>query len=229
MAKIKINEDEFPANSITGRNKVAPIREKDQEETEREPKKRRRLAQAQVIQKKRTFTQSIAQLLVGDESRSALRYIFGDVLLPAAKNTIQEAVTSGIEMILFGETRRSGRSHGRDHERVSYGSYYSKSRDRDESPYDPRSRSARRFKERFNLDEIYFKNHKEAEEVLDGLCDLLEEYESVSVADFFELAGIDGATWAHNKWGWTSLRKAYNTHTPRGWAIVFPTPQVLED
>jgi hypothetical protein len=135
-------------------------------------------------------------------------------------------VTSGIEMMLFGEAKSRGRSKGRDRDRsiVSYGSFY-KDRDRDDDRRSPRRAVLR---DKFDLSDIYFDHHDQAEEVLDELCERLEEYDEVTVADYFELAGISGATWAHNKYGWKDLRKAFNTHTRNGWSIVLPDPIELD-
>jgi hypothetical protein len=193
---------------------------------EEEPKKVRRVVRGEVIRKKRTLIQSIAEAIVGDGSRDVVGYILNEVLLPAAKSTIQDMVTSGIEMFLYGESK--GPSRGRrdkDRSVVSYNSYY-KNRDRDDDRRE--HRRAAKYVDRFNLNEIYFKEHGDAEGVLEELCDRLEEYDEVTVADFFELANIDGATWVHHKYGWTDLKRAYNTHTRHGWAIVLPDPEELE-
>lgn len=229
MAKKKVitDEEEFPSNSKSSR--VAPIREarlaKENEESV-EPRKIRRIARGPVIRKKKSFTQSIAEALVGNGSDNVGGYILYDVLLPAAKNTIQEMVTSGIEMLLFGEARGGSRSRGRDRDRstISYGSFYKKSRDDD----DRKERRRPSYRDRFDLNDIYFKDHSDAEDVLDELCELLEDYEEVTVSDYFDLAGIEGATWAHTKYGWNNLRKAYCTHTKHGWAIVLPDPIELD-
>jgi hypothetical protein len=228
MAKKKlIVDEEYPSNSRA--NRSAPIREEDEQEIMEEganivPEKRvRRRSKARGVVKKKSWAQSIAEAFVGHDSPGVGSYILNDVLIPAAKSTILEMVQSGIEMFLFGETRSRGRSRDKDRSIVSYGSYY-KSRDRDERP----ERKRPTYRDKFDLSEIYFRDHSDAEDVLSELCDLLEKYEQVSVADFFDLAEIDGATWAHTKWGWTSLKRAYCTHTRNGYAIVFPDPVELD-
>lgn len=224
-------EEEFPSNSKSSR--VAPIRSRSgkrkiREEGELipEPKKVNPVIPVgRAVRQKKTLSRSIAKTFFGDEAKDVVEYVLYDVLIPAAKNTIQEVFSSGIEMFLFGETRSRSRSRNRDrgHSTVSYGSYY---RDRDEERRPaPRHRSRGR---RFDLDEIVFEHGDEASEVLEALCDNLEKYEQVTVADFYELAGIDGGTWADQKWGWEDLRRAYCTHTRGGWMIVFPDPIELD-
>lgn len=226
MAKVEITED-LPSNSKS--SQIAPIREgkrrrKTVETIEEKPRIRENMApRARALRKKKSFTQSIAEAFVGDNTQNVGSYILYEVLLPAAKETIQSMVTTGIEMILFGEAGR-GRSRDRDKERsrVSYTSYYKGERDRDDRK--PRVRSS----DKFDLDDIYFRHGDEADQVLEGLCDAVEEFDSVSVADYFDMAGISGSTWIHEKWGWNNLRRAYCTHTRNGYKIILPDPIELD-
>lgn len=229
MAKRKQIE-ELPSNSKSSR--VAPIRESNDflgEEGRLVPEMRPKreissVARGRVIKRNKSFTRSIAEVFVGDGENNVGAYILRDVLVPALKNLISDAVTSGIEMILYGETSgRSKRGRERGGSVINYGSFSKRNRDDDR-----RDRSRPQYRDKFDLNEIFFKDHTDAEEVLDELCERLEEYEQVSVADYFELAGIDGASWVHNKWGWESLKKAFCTHTRHGWAIVLPDPIELD-
>lgn len=231
MAKTELPE-ELPGNSYAKR--TAPLRERKRNKTEEveiiEPKRTRKPMRAQAIRKKKSFTQSIAETLVGGDSQNVGSYILQDVLIPAAKSTIQEMITSGIEMLLFpGGARGSSRSRDRDRgtSTVSYGNYYkSRTRDRDE---ERRPRTRRQVRDKFDLSDIYFRHGDEADEVLNSLIDTLRDFDVVSVADFFDTAGISGATWAHHKYGWTDLDDAFCTHTRNGWTIVLPEPEELDE
>lgn len=226
----KVQIEELPGNSLSSR--VAPIRSKPQPAIEEETIEivektvRRRPARAVHIPKKRTLSRSIAEAFVGDGENSVVGYIMRDVLVPAFKSLVTDAVTSGIEMLVYGEVKGRGRSRDRSGPRViNYGSFSKRSRDDDD---DRRERRRPTYDDKFNLDEIYFDDHKDAEDVLDELGERLEEYDQVSVADFFDIAGIDGATWAHDKFGWTTLKPARLTHTRHGYAILFPPPRELD-
>jgi len=223
----KVNlDDEYPSNSDASR-RVAPIREsrrkqkKVVDEEVVEPKRVKKSIAGRATRQKRSMSQQIAHKFLGEDTQNVGSYIVNDVLIPAAKTTIQEMITSGIEMMLFGERQPRGRDRDRGRSTVSYGSYY-KERDRKEE----RRPSYRG--DKFDLDDIFFRHGDEAAEVLSDLCDLLEEYEQVTVADFFELSGIEGASWAHNKYGWEDLRKARVTHTRQGYLILFPKPIELD-
>jgi len=209
---------QLPSNSQASK-RVAPIREVtlDVDETAFVEEKDARTPRAVV--RKKSFAQSIAQTFLGQEAKGMVQYVLQDVLIPAAKNTIQEMVQSGIEMLLFGETRPSGRNRDKGKTIVSYGSFY---KDRDERR-DPRHRGSSR--DKFGLEDIYFPTPKEANDVLSELCDQLEEYEWVTVADYFDIAGIDGASWIHSKWGWDNLKRSKCIHTRGGYQVVLPEPE----
>lgn len=231
--EIIIKEESLPSNANS--NRTAPIREQQittntigggglvNATTRYKSKKDKKKAKA--IIKKKSFTRSIAEALVGDTTENVSGYILHDVLIPAAKNTIQEMVQSGIEMLLFGERRSKSRDRDRGSTKISYGSYY---RDREDSRRErPRARS----RDKFDLSEIYFRDGRDADDVLRNLCDALEEYEQVTVADYFDFAGIEGASWAHQKYGWddnNDLRDARCTHTRNGWQILLPDPTPLD-
>lgn len=228
MAKRKqIIEEDLPSNSKASR--VAPVRQTSiivQDQASVEETRRRPVSRVHAIQRKKTWTQSIAEALVGDGTNSVGGYILHEVLLPAAKTTIQEMVTGGIEMILYGESGGRSKRGGRDRERSTINYSRFSSRDRDDDRRERRRPVVSR--DKFDLNEIFFRDHSDAEDVLEELCDRLDEYKEVSVADYFELANIDGVTHAHYKWGWDALKKAFITHTRHGWQIVLPDPEPLD-
>lgn len=180
----------------------------------------------QAIRKQLPLSRRIAKSLLNDESKDIGSYILYDILIPAAKSMITESIQSGIEMLIYGETtqrRKSSRNIGGS-PIVSYGSFYQRDNRRDERPQKRFSNA------RFNLDEIIFKNGSDASDVLTALCDHIESYETVSVAEFYDYAGVEGASHTDHKWGWTGseLSDAYCTHTRGGYVIVLPEPKELE-
>lgn len=175
--------------------------------------------------KKKSFLQRMGETFLGEDTGNVGQYIIGEVLIPAAKSTIQDMVSGGIEMLLFGESggrSRSRRDRGKTV--VSYGSYFKKDR------YDRDSRETRRVPGYHNrLEGIVFESRGEAEIVLDGLVDLLDEYETVSIADFYELAGIENMIeFTDNGWGWQNLSRARVIHTRDGFEVEFPRPERLD-
>lgn len=163
--------------------------------------------------KKKNEIKKFADVFIAEDVTSVKDYILMEVLLPAAKKAISDIVTNGIEMILYGEAR--SKSKGRD-SRVSYTKYYDRERDRD---YDRPSRSRGRYG--YDYDDIILDTRKEAEEVLDRMDDLIDNYGMVSVADLYDLVGISG-NYTDNKYGWTNLRNADVQRVRDGYLLKLP-------
>jgi hypothetical protein len=201
----------FPGNSL---------RKKVEEESlaNTQPQKNvQRVVRGRIKVKKKSFLNNLSQSFFGETTDSVLSYILTEVLLPAAKNTISEMVSGGIEMLLFGETKGSVRRNKDPNKTyVSYGSFYNKDRPR-EAP----RRAARQF------DDIILENRAEAQEVLDDLVELIENYDSASVADFYDLIGTTGDHTDH-KFGWTNLSRAAVERVRDGYIVALPRPIPLD-
>lgn len=177
-------------------------------EIEREEKKVERVVKGQVKSKKKN---KFADTFISEDAASVKEYIIFDVLIPAAKNAISDMVTTGIQMMLYGEVRGGSKSKG---SKVSYSKYYDDRRERD---YDRRSRT----RSGYDYDEIILESRAEAEEVLNSMDDLLERYGLVSVADLYDLVGITG-NYTDNKYGWTNLRHASVQRLRDGYLLKLP-------
>lgn len=217
----KDESKELPSNSRA--NRVAPMR--PEIEGEAPERKQRRthavVASGSVVREKKTLARSVAGALAGETMRNLVGYILGEVIIPTGKNLVEEVVKNTLDQILYGgDGHKPSRSGGNG--KVSYGSFYKDERDRKEA----RPRGGR--SSNFDLDNIFFKRHNEAEDVLEAMCEQLDKYDEVTVADYFDMAGVDGAIWTHNKWGWKDLSQAYCTHTRRGYAVVLPPPVELD-
>lgn len=93
-----------------------------------------------------------------------------------------------------------------------------------------------RYKKTFNPDEVLepviFDTKQEAEEVLEGMKNILETYGYVTVADYFELAGIP-VNYKFHLYGWTDLDDARLftsiSHAIGAYSIVLPAHKRLEN
>ena len=194
---------EYKANS----HKVKE--EQKQEVVER--KKIEPIAKAKT--KKKSEVKKFTDVFIAEDITSVKEYIVNDVLIPAAKKAISDIITNGIDMILYGEAR--GKDRRRDGgSRVSYTKYYERDRDRD---YDRR----RERKSVYDYDDIILDSRREAEDVLNRMDDLIDSYGMVSVADLYDLVGVNGH-YTDNKYGWTNLRNAEVRRTRDGYLIKLP-------
>lgn len=215
--KDKIVTSEARSNSIRTREEIIPTR-----------KKVKRVVNGKIFRKKKSFIENLSQTFLGEDSRSVGTYVLWDVLIPAAKNTIQEMVSTGIEMLLFGEARSSSRRRDRERGRstTSYGSYYHSSA-RNERPVAREPHYGRSINRR-GVEEILFERGDEAADVLAALEDMIEQYDQATVADYYDAAGYPDGNFTDNKWGWEDLSQARCSRVRGGYIIDLPRPIELD-
>lgn len=175
------------------------------------PKKVERVATGKT--RKKNEVRKLADVFIAEDVHNVKEYIVQEVLLPAAKKVISEMVTSGIDMLLYGESKYKNRS--RNESRVSYTKYYDRERERD---YDRGTRTRSRG---YDYEDIVLDTRREAEEVLDRMQDLIDSYGMVSVADLYDLVGING-NYTDNKYGWTHLRSGDVQRVRDGYLLKLP-------
>lgn len=190
-----------------------------------EKKKVEKVTNGKVKTKKKSEVHKFTDIFLAEDVTNVKDYLIGEVLLPAVKKAVSEMVTSGIDMLLYGETRsKKDREKG---SRVSYSSYY---KDRDRGGYDrerDRDRGGRRVRNGYDYDDIILESRGEAEDVLDRMDDLIDSYGIVSVADLYDLVGIQG-NYTDNKYGWTNLRSADVQRLRDGYLLKLPKALPLD-
>lgn len=212
--------EDYPANSHKARALPA-----DGE------KKIEKVTVGEVVRRKKPFGRRLSELFFGGDAQSAASYVFMDVLLPALKDMAAEAVSQGVDRIIFGESRTGSRRSGGGYRPTGQNGYVSYNRSysptpRDGHREDPREIS-RRARSSHNFDEIVLATRVEAQEVIGRLFDLVSQYESATVADLYELCGISGQ-YTDEKWGWTDIRGAGVVRVAGGYLLDLPRPELLK-
>lgn len=210
-------ESEFPSNSKTKKSTDA----KD------EPKKVEKVVTGEVRTRKRPLGRRFADTFAGGDARGAGSYVLFDVMIPAAKDMVADAMSQGVERMLFGEVRstsrrgshRPGSTNYTPYNRVGSGPIGSR---RDE----PRIPS-RRNRALHNFDEFILETRAEAHEVLDRLNYRIDQYEVATVADLYDLLGQTGE-YTDAKWGWTDLRYADISRISNGYVLDLPRPEPID-
>lgn len=211
-------ESEFPGN----RRSPAP-----------EPAKKKnieRIVETTVVRRKQPIGKRFANLFVAGDSHSVGQYVFFDVLLPALKDTLVDAVSQGVERMIFGEvrptTRRSGFSN------VGHIAYNRFAQNRVGGP--PRDNNpvgrpgiSRQARATHNFDDILLNTRHEGEEVLATMHDMLTRYETISVSDLYEMVG-ETPNFTDEKWGWVDLTGASVSRTRDGYLLNLPRPEPLD-
>lgn len=183
----------------------------------KEKKEIKAVVNGKVTKKKKGIGSKIGAVLFDDNNVGDVKeYVIFDVIVPAVKNAISNAITGGIDMLLFGE-RRSDSS--RSSESRGYTSYSSRSTSRRDS-----SRQSYRRPSLFELDDILLPTKLDATSVIDNMFNILDEYGVVSVADYYALVG-EPSNYQMNAWGWENLNNIYTQRTRNGeYKIVLPKP-----
>ncbi len=162
--------------------------------------------------KKKNEIKKFADIFISEDAGNVKSYILMEVLIPAIKKAIDDIFTSGIRMLLWGEKGQSSKSGTAS--KISYRSYYDKKDDR-------RDYSGSSIRNGYSYDDIIFDNRGEAEEVLSRMDELISTYDVVSVADLYDLCGINGS-YTDNKYGWTDIRNASVVRIRDGYTIKLP-------
>ena len=196
-----IKKEEFPSNSIN----------------RKERDKLTKVTTGTLIKRRKPFLVRV----FGENAGSVGDYILFDVLVPAAKNTISDIISNGIEMLLYGEPRQSNIRRDRGKSYVSYTNYYDKRDKRSDRERIDRNRARHRF------DDIIIDTKRDAEEVLSNLVDIVDEYGIATVADFYDLVGLTG-DWSDNKYGWDNLSRSSVQRVRDGYILVLPKPYALD-
>lgn len=189
-----------------------------EEVKEREKRVDKPVVTGKVVTKKPSKLSKVAGEFISEDAKNVKSYVWGEVLIPAVKKLISDIVTDGIGILLYGESRGSSKRSNAD--RISYRNYY----DRDtRGPRDSRPATSTIY----SYDDIVLSNRGEAEDVLDRMYELLDVYQTVRVADLYDLVGVTGS-YTDNKYGWASLRGAEVIRVRDGYTIKLPRPIPLD-
>lgn len=153
-----------------------------------------------------------AEVFVAEDANNVKSYLLSEVLIPAIKKAVSDIITTGIDMLLYGE---SGRTRKNDTSKVSYRSYYDRSSN-------DRVRAGSYNKSGFDYDDILFDTRGDAEAVLDAMNDIISQYGVVSVSDFYDLARVDNNNYTMNRYGWTSISGANAMRVRDGYILKLP-------
>lgn len=190
---------DFPGNSH--KNKM--------EQTTPE-KKVKRITSGSAV--KKSIIKKLAESFLGESVSNVFVYLVSDVIIPASKDLIMDAIEKGGSMLIYGEEKSPSKNKYSSYSNVYYGG-------KKVTASKPRSKSF--------AEDIIIPSRDEAEEVLENLLDSIKEYGMVSVADYYESVGYDFA-FTDNSYGWTNLRSARIVHVRGGWLIKFPRLEVID-
>ncbi len=159
---------------------------------------------------------------IEDDAEDIKSYVVSDVIVPAIKNLIFDTIVGSIEMALFGTTSRS-RSKGGSNASHNYVSY-NKFSDNSSRRTNDSGRNSRN-----DYQSIIFEERADAEEVLDTLQNLIDDYGKATIGDLYDASGItpDDNFAKNEEYGWNNLNSARVQRTREGYFIDLPRAKYL--
>lgn len=191
----------YPGNSHKSREETKPT----------EGKQIKKLVSKPAKTKKKSELRKFTEGFIEEDAQNIKTYVISDVLIPTIKDTIWAIFTNSLDMILFNGTK--------DHKKrgkvpkISYRDYY-------DSPSSSRNRSYEP-RERFDYDDLEFDSRGEADAVLTGMLEVIDQYGVVTVSDMYDMADVT-APYTSNRYGWTSLRTAEVVRVRNSYIIRLP-------
>ena len=226
MAK-KYNEIEVKDNM--------KIEEEVEVETEDKDAVRKELKQVTTVQpaKKKGLMGRLITGLVGPEGLPGIgAYVNDEIVKPAIKNIIVDSVTSGINMVMYGEKGGQSRGGYRPHSSGGYRSGYrpntNYSNNYRNTTVEPKNERVITKTTRASVEEYTITDRYDAAHVLTTLTETADMYDSVSVADYYDLIGVP-SQYTDNNVGWRmdSITRASIIPVRGGYVIKFPPVEVL--
>ncbi len=164
--------------------------------------------------RKKGDMQKFADAFISEDARNVKSYLLMEVIVPAVKKAISDMVTTGVDMMLYGESGKRGKNSPAT--KVSYRNYY----ERDEGRVYAGSSNSRYG--RIDYDDIIFGSRGDAEAVLDAMADIINQFGMVSVADLYDLAKIPNDNFTLNRYGWVNLNGSSVVRVRDGHIIKLP-------
>lgn len=179
--------DQFPPNS----NKYRDIQKQKAEAPKKEIKK---VTKGETTLEKKPLSKKFAEAFVAEDFGSVVSYLLKELLIPEIKSMFVDALYEGFGMFL-GVTKKKPTSGGQTNyaKPSTYYNYGTVNNSRNDTA---NSNSGNDYRN------IIFSSKADAAEVLSNMQELAEEYDQVSVADLYELAGVTGSSFTDNKYGW---------------------------
>lgn len=178
-----------------------------------------------VKERKKGIFERLVVGIVGPDGLVGIgKYLSNEIIIPAVKDIVVNSLTSGINMAVYGDDRpRGGRAYNRNGSRVNYTSYSS-------SPERNRTAPSRDTNRRNDVGYYELEDRDSARKVLEGLLDLARQYQYATVADYYDMIGVE-TEFTHANFGWsydTLVTTPIMSAGRNGYIIDLPRPVELK-
>jgi len=193
----------------------------------RKPKEKHieKVVVGEVVQKPKGVGRKFKEVFLGADAKQVAGYIMWDVFMPSVRNLIFDMLSKGGEKLIFGDSQYRRRGPIVNYSNRYQGVQYNRPFD----PRDPRERSyqpmaisqPRGRQNRHEINDVVIATKEEADLVVERLADILDKYEVVSLADLYDLLGLQ-TSHIDNKWGWTFLGNIQVRQIRQGYLLELP-------
>lgn len=199
------NLEEYGSNSHKAKE-IVPIPEKKAEPV---------VSGTATVQKKTGFGK-FANSIFAEDLHNVGSFILNDVIKPYIQKIILDVVNNGMSMWLYGKGASS--QSGVTATKVSYAEYFKK----------PVGESGQAVSSNaFDYNNILYPTRGDAEAVLIGLQDMIDQYKRASVADLYDLSDIPAPDYTANKYGWYNLAGSQIYRNREGYTLKLPKVTVI--
>lgn len=227
-----VDRNNYPGNTHRSKMKTTtPAGSVSKADKTPDRPKQQKVIQGEAVERKRGVGSKFAEMFKGDDVSNVGSYVLKDIVVPAVKAMLSEAVSGGVDRLLFGSTgTRTRPTSGTPNRMSSYTNYNRVSTNpagRAGEADSPRVMS-NRARSSNDVIEILIPTRGEAEIVLEAMTDAISQYEVVSVSDYYDLVGYTGQ-FTDQKWGWLTLVGSNIQRVGRdGFIINLPKPQPID-
>lgn len=184
----------------------------------------------QVMRKKQNAFRRVQHRIVEGNSKSLLDYIVDDVVVPTLKSTFVDVISNGADILMYGEPRHgrptSGATRitrgGRDDNWTPYRNIATPSNSR--NPIRS-GNSAAGLRDKLALDDFVFTTRTAANDVLDRMSTLIDDYGMVSVLNLYDFCDMT-CPFTYDDYVWTDLSTVAIKPVRDGWLLSLPTPHL---
>jgi hypothetical protein len=197
---------------------------KETADNKEEPKKNlEKVITGDVVSRKKGIGARFKEVFFGADLHTAAQYVVSDVLLPTLRDLVVDTVSKGVDRLVYGNNApRRGRPGP-----INYSGRYRYSSNPlaqqvGRQTYLPDQRPVERWSQgRRTFENLIVASRQDADNVVEALGNIIDQYEVVSVADINELIGQE-SNHIDQKWGWTSLPRVGIRQVREGYEISLP-------
>lgn len=193
------------------------------------------VSQGSVKLRKQSAWKRARHKIVEENGQTLMSYILNDVVIPTLKSTFVDVVSNGADIMVYGEARHgrptinrtSGATRiiGGSRNGGPYTTYTDISSSRNTIPVRTGQTSAAGLRNRLALDDFIFETRAAANDVLDRMSTLIDDYGMVSVLNLYDFCGLT-CPFTYDDYVWTDLSTVSVTAVRDGWLLNLPTPHL---